>query len=324
LNEGDVTRAMIAAIYLRLPEVGAEGAARLAAVDAALRKYSEAEPRDWHGRWTTGGAAGGPNPLGSGHSGRHLVDVSTGGEDDDGEAAGIGDNMGPSLKPIGPTGEAPPQDPTLPTPKVPSGWDHPARVENGQQRARERVPLLRNGQPWPTAQPYVVLQTLQPGRTATPVPTMKVFVPTDGEGPILVGSGPEGSYEKPPGYDEVTLYGTPQRTVSRGADTGHGLGSAEAALDMARTNKYSDIFFNRSFSRISNGEYKTPLRPDVVGRLRPSLDPGRGYDVHEVLSPGQSGPPREQQLRDVVPAIGSFNSRAYKLLLKLLRALGIS
>ncbi len=165
---------------------------------------------------------------------------------------------------------------------------------------------------------------LDPRRGA--LPFVKLYVPIDGKGPMLMGTTEQGDdYPEPPGYQTVYFRGVPQRTMSRGVETAHGLESVAAALRFAETNEYSDIFFNRSFSTISNGRYNSPYRADVVGLRRPSLDPGGEYDVYEVLSPRQSGPAREQLLRPAVPGgIRSFDGRAYKLLLKLLRALGIS
>ncbi len=58
LNGGDSARAGIAAVLTRTPELSREAAARLAKTNGALAKYDPNEPRDWHGRWTTGGAAG--------------------------------------------------------------------------------------------------------------------------------------------------------------------------------------------------------------------------------------------------------------------------
>src|SRR5471032_718022 len=55
LNRGDLGVAMIVAVHLRLPELGVEAAARIRAVDNFLAKYDPNEPRDWRGRWTTGG-----------------------------------------------------------------------------------------------------------------------------------------------------------------------------------------------------------------------------------------------------------------------------
>jgi hypothetical protein len=53
LNAGDVALAMIAAVHLRLPELDAASAARLAQSNQGLAKYDSNEPRDWRGRWTT-------------------------------------------------------------------------------------------------------------------------------------------------------------------------------------------------------------------------------------------------------------------------------
>jgi contact-dependent growth inhibition (CDI) system restriction endonuclease-like protein len=58
LNGGDTVRAMIAAAQLRLPTLDWDGAVRIARAEAALQKYSSNQPRDWHGRWTTGGTGG--------------------------------------------------------------------------------------------------------------------------------------------------------------------------------------------------------------------------------------------------------------------------
>jgi hypothetical protein len=60
LNNGELTRAMIAAVFLRLPDLDQEGAEGIAKVDALLQKYDPNEPRDRRGRWTTGGAGGSP------------------------------------------------------------------------------------------------------------------------------------------------------------------------------------------------------------------------------------------------------------------------
>jgi hypothetical protein len=58
LNRGDLGRAMVAALHLRLPELDWEGAARIARADQALTKYDPDELRDERGRWTTDGASG--------------------------------------------------------------------------------------------------------------------------------------------------------------------------------------------------------------------------------------------------------------------------
>jgi hypothetical protein len=56
LNEGETARAMIAAVQLKLPPLDWHGAVRILRAENALAKYNfnPTEPRDWHGRWTTG------------------------------------------------------------------------------------------------------------------------------------------------------------------------------------------------------------------------------------------------------------------------------
>ena len=62
LNEGDLTKAMIVSIFLKLPELDRNGAACIARVNDSLSKYNPDEPRDWHGRWTVGDGANEPDP----------------------------------------------------------------------------------------------------------------------------------------------------------------------------------------------------------------------------------------------------------------------
>jgi hypothetical protein len=57
LNGGDIGRAMIAALHLRLPALSWTNAARIARAETALAKDYQTELRDWLGRWTTGGGA---------------------------------------------------------------------------------------------------------------------------------------------------------------------------------------------------------------------------------------------------------------------------
>ena len=257
--------------------------------------------------------------MASGPTGGRLIDVvDQEAGADDGEPT-IGDNGGPPLRPEPSLGAAPPPDPALPTPKAPPGWDQPYRVVKGKALPAGRYPTLSNGRPWPTAEPDEVYRLLDPNRGAQPF--VKLYVPMDGRGPMLLGSTDKEEFVQPPGYEVVYLRGVPQRTFSRGAETAHARRSVEKALEFAGTNEYSDIFFNRSFSTISSGKYNVAYRPDVVGLRRSTLN--GEYDVYEVLSPRQSGEAREQVLRPVVPGIRAFDSQAYKILLKLLRALGI-
>jgi hypothetical protein len=58
LNRGDLARAAITAVLTRTPELDRSAAARLTKVHKVFAKYYDPEePRDWHGRWTTVGAA---------------------------------------------------------------------------------------------------------------------------------------------------------------------------------------------------------------------------------------------------------------------------
>jgi len=54
LNEEDLSKALIAAVLLRLPELDWEGAVAISKADDSLHKYNSNEPRDERGRWTTG------------------------------------------------------------------------------------------------------------------------------------------------------------------------------------------------------------------------------------------------------------------------------
>lgn len=54
LNQGEMTRALIAAVLLKLPELDWNGAVRIAQANCALAKFDPSESRDWRGRWTTG------------------------------------------------------------------------------------------------------------------------------------------------------------------------------------------------------------------------------------------------------------------------------
>jgi hypothetical protein len=53
LQHGEMARAAIAAVHLKLPEIPDEGIARIARADELLKTFDPNEPRDCHGRWTT-------------------------------------------------------------------------------------------------------------------------------------------------------------------------------------------------------------------------------------------------------------------------------
>lgn len=54
LNAGEMSRAMIAAVQLKLPALDWHGAVRIAQAEVGLAKYDPNEPRDRRRRWTTG------------------------------------------------------------------------------------------------------------------------------------------------------------------------------------------------------------------------------------------------------------------------------
>lgn len=77
LNSGDLGRAMVAALRLRLSDLDWQGAIRIARANDALSKgFNPLEPRDWLGRWTTGGSAGDarPAPSKTVHAATHAGD----------------------------------------------------------------------------------------------------------------------------------------------------------------------------------------------------------------------------------------------------------
>ena len=94
LNHGDIGRAMIASVQLRLPDVSPRGAANIAKAQGAFAKFNPDEPRDARGRWTIvdeasadgGGADGDETPNG----GMQLIPVS--------DFGAANDNTPPSIE----------------------------------------------------------------------------------------------------------------------------------------------------------------------------------------------------------------------------------
>ena len=306
LNRDDIALAMTAAVHLRLSDVSAEGAARILLIEDALAKYDPDQPRDWRGRWTTGagGPAGdAPSAQSSGHandgapgrlsppSGGYFIPVQD-------EPLDPRDNGPPLEPPAGPIVE-----PQINAPRVPEGWDV---VEDGRVVRR---PTLRNGQSWPVPTPEIVRAALMPQRGQTPV--MVLFVPTDGKGPMLVGSDAEGDFMQPPGYQTVRLFGTPQVTYSRGAETGHAEDSIEEALRLGATNQFSELHFNRTFSTATGRVVQSLIRPDVLAVVRPELDLEDIYHPYESYSPGQNDRTRLPDMPNV-PWVRPVYGRRYK------------
>ena len=92
---------------------------------------------------------------------------------------------------------------------------------------------------------------------------------------------------------------------------------------MAATNQYSDIYFNRSLSTITDGKVAVLIRPDVVAVVRWELNPGYRYYPYESLSPGQTQQQRQQQMLGIPGLRLPLDAHRYKLLMKLLRTLGL-
>jgi hypothetical protein len=339
---------MIAALQMRLPDLDPAGAVGIAEAQDALAKYNydPGEPRDERGRWTTGGAASSASnaprppstpqfsPIGDR---RHLSSARSvvagdgpslaapserswggpvhpyGGHLIQTQGGGVGGNGPP--EDIEPTVAEPPR-PEFPTLRAPLGWGMLGHTAGGLEYPPVIRPMLPSGQPWPPATHDLIKKMLghQPGK----LPTMLIYVPLDGRGPILVGSTPEGDLPpEPPGYDEVRLIGTPQVTYSGATETGHARDSIDEMLRVARYNEFQAVLFNRSIVMASRYIqepkeylYESIVRPDVVFVARPSVDlPFRLYP-YESLSPGQNAPARAGVLGQV-PGLGVMNSNQY-------------
>ncbi len=297
---------------------------RIAAVDAVLAKYSPDQPRDWHGRWTTeGDGSGSPNPAPS-HSrsvgsappstrtspvshpsGGHLIEV---GYQSDGDS---GDN-GPPVEPAGERGSEPDSEPVPGSQKVPDGWDVvPERTIGGLRYLAVRIPRLPDGRVWPTAEPTEILRILPPERGTTPA--MIIFVPQDKTGPMLIGSDDKEEYQQPPGYSKVRLLGAPQRTLASGSETTHALRSVIEGLRLAKTDEFSEIYFNRSFTTVTRRMFESLIRPDVVAVARPELDLGYIYQPSEILSGRQTHEDQQARMPDV-PGIREIFSKIRKFM----------
>ncbi len=316
LNRLGLGRVMTSAIRTRLSE-GRGG-------------YNPDEPRDWHGRWTNGGGGqvspaaayrrATPIPTGPVGARRGLLDKDSFGP---GAARrlyggqlirivdepGIGDN-GPPEEDI-PEGE--PQvgasglaQPFIGAPRVPLGWEIPARVVGGLIYPAIRRPVLRDGTPWPVATHDAIKALLAPQRGKDP--SLEIFVPYDGIGPTLLESTAKANFAKPDGYDLITLKGTPQVTHSNGFETGHAYDSIDEALRLAQTHQFSQIYFNRSLAKATDRTVESLIRPDVLAVARPPLSELFGYQPYESFSTGQRTTKRQDQL-SIFPGLAPVYGR---------------
>jgi hypothetical protein len=289
LKRSGLDRAMLAGVRSGLARPGFGG---LGGSAGGGRGYNLDEPRDSRGRWTSGGGGSpglGPGLLGrigpapNGLYGGRLFRIA-------GPGSGMGDNE---------RLEEDEADASIDVPRAAQGWDvRPGETVGGLHYDPVRRPVLADGTPWPVATRDQVKAILvaQKGKMAT----MTVFVPLDGVGPMLVGSTGTRSVNIPKGYDEVALIappagygavtfnGAPQKTFSQGVETKHASDSIDRALMLAASNKYSTIFFNRSFTTVTGGEVQSLLRADVVAVARPQLNLPHAYWPHEILSKGQT------------------------------------
>jgi len=312
LNKGELAKAMVGTLHLRLSPLDEDGVTRVRRASSLLSKYDPDEPRDWHGRWTTGGGdsrasshsppstiADCGGPPGSGRSfGAHLVLAQLGGN-------------GPPPEPQ----PAPEIVPEPDFPRVPVGWDTPAYTVNGIRYPATRRPKLQDGRDWPVADMDRIRSILK----ASPQnpSRMTVFVPLDRIGPILLGSTETEEYIEPEGYSTVHFIGTPQITHRGGSETEHAISSVGEALRMAATNEYSEIFFNRSMSLATGWVIRSPLRADVFGVIRPELREEFDYAPAEAVSPRQR--PEDRQLQfSQFPRMKPIKFLPYTKLLRLL------
>ncbi len=294
--------------------------------------YDPDEPRDWHGRWTTG--SGGritpaiayrrPIPVGPVGARRGLLHPETFGfgpasrlhggallRISNGGAPGIGDN-GPPEEEI-PEGEPmvgasglPQGLPFAGAPQVPQGWDIPAHVTGGLLHPPTRRPMLANGKPWPVAEHDQIKALLAPKRGGDP--TIRIYIPYDGIGPVLLGSTADASFAQPSGYDSVILKGTPQVTRSKGSETGHAYDSIDEALRLAKTHQFSEIYFNLSLSKATKRTVQSLIRPDVLAEARPPLSDLFLYQPYESFSRGQNASIRQNQM-SIFPGIAQVYGR---------------
>lgn len=316
LNRGDLGRAMVGAVRLRLPELSWDRAVRIARAEDALAKYNfnPDEPRDSRGRWTSGGATTAPKapmtpggPTSSPPSSSPPVHLFGGRLIHTG-----GGSNGP------PIDEPPSEEPGLdPIPDVgvraPLGWDTPGYTYNGIYYPPTRKPTFPDGRPWPTADPDTVLKILDEQKGFNP--KMIIYVPIDKLGPILIGSTATAEIGRTPeGYSEVELEGLPQRTTSGGIATNHARESVVRALIEAESDQFSKIYFNRSFTTITNGDVVSYLRADLLCVYRIESISGIRYKPIEILSPGQYLSERTMQMMGL-PYIESPTGYKYKALL---------
>ena len=328
LNKGDLGRAKIAAVQMRLPALRWDRAARIARTEEVLRKYDPDEPRDWRGRWTNTYSDAPPNPATAPLRPQPQPTPPRRNRTPDPESDPIISESGPAHlygghlihtggwpenEPVEPI-PIPEAEPDVPGVRVPQGWDTPSETIGGLTYPSTRRPTLTDGKPWPIATHDAVRAALEPIPGRLP-PTMVIYIPDDGRGPMLIGETDKEDFAEPKGYSPVRLIGTPQRTYFRGEETGHAGDSIQQALAFAGTNQFSEIYFNRALVTSTRGAIESNARPDVIAIIRPEIESGYIYYPYESLSPGQD---REEDLREReglfsnLPGMAPLRSQRYK------------
>ncbi len=115
----------------------------------------------------------------------------------------------------------------------------------------------------------------------------------------------------PPGYDSVTPKGTPQVTYSGGVETGHAHDSIDEGMRLAGSNQFSTIYFNRSFTTVTDGMVQSLFRPDVTAVARQNSGLPFSHYPYESYSPGQ-GPKQRQPQMPPVQWIAPVDGKDYR------------
>ena len=339
LNRGDIGRALVAAMHMRLPTLTRADAERVARAEGAIAKYSPDQPRDWRGRWTDGdGGDRNAVPELSPSPGARGDATITG--QDQGPRARLELPLAPPVRPPLPEavaivglwarprlyqgGNAPPEDDPPPVDIEPArpvidplntsvGWDVPGQVINGIYYPPTRNPTFANGEPWPRATAPEIRRILDPGRGR--LRSMKIFVPVDGIGPTLIGSNRSEDFQRPNGYIEVEFSGNPQENIGGRGATTHADRSVEEALILARTGRFSMILFNRTMSTVTGRVVQSNLRPDVYGVLLPNFRTPMESIGHplEVMSGRQNSGYKDADYAEL-----GVHLVTYKILMKIL------
>ncbi|HKW54967.1 MAG TPA: hypothetical protein VJO12_14840 [Stellaceae bacterium] len=203
LDAGDLAKASVAAVLLKLPDLSVDGFARLAA-DPSLKKYIPSQPRDDHGRWTSDGG------------GSAAVQVAT---NDDGTRTDAGGILPAPHR----------NNQTIATSFDHRDWrsvgeadsDHAITVNASDQIALE---TSSSAGPLPTNHFYFTVTAQPIDADGTPQPSLST---PEWERPVEYGSGPTGAgiphqlviqANPPGGMQRWTIKIPPQQSAHDNAD----------------------------------------------------------------------------------------------------------